>query len=51
MQAPFILIMADLFFATYGEIVLLTKAIAREMYDALIKVVVHTLMEPASNSA
>ena len=43
--------MADLFsiFATYAEIVLLTKA--RKMYDALITVVVHMLIELASNSA
>ena len=44
-----ILIMTDLFFATYDELVLLTKA--WKMHDALIKVVVHILIELASNSA
>ena len=42
-----ILIMTDLFFATYGELVLLTKA--QKMHDALRKVVVlvHILIELA----
>ena len=44
-----ILIMTDLFFATYGELVILTKS--WEMHDALSKVVVHILIELASNSA
>ena len=45
-----ILIMADLFFATYDELVLL--ATSWKMHDALIKVVVHNgiLFELASNS-
>ena len=43
-----ILIMTDLFFATYGELVLLTKA--WKMHDALITVVVHILIELASYS-
>ena len=51
MQEPFIssAIMTDLFFATYDEVVLLTKA--WKMHDALINVVVHILSELASNSA
>ena len=44
-----ILIMTDLFCATYDELVLLTKA--WKIYDALITVVVHILIELASNSA
>ena len=44
-----ILIITDLFFATYGELVLLTKA--WKIHDALIKVVVHMLIQLASNSA
>ena len=46
-----ILIMTDLFFTTYGELVLLTKS--WKMHDALMKVVVHNviLIELASNSA
>ena len=46
-----ILIMADLCFATYDELLLLTKS--WKMHDALIKVVVHNdiLIELASNSA
>ena len=47
-RALHILIMAGLFFATYGELVLLTKA--RKMHDALTKVVVHILIELASNA-
>ena len=43
-----ILSMTNLFFATYDELVLLTKA--WEMHDASIKVVVHILIELASNS-
>ena len=43
MQKPFIsLIMTDLFFATYDELVLLDKA--WNMHDALIKVVVNILL-------
>ena len=41
--------MTDLFFATYDELILLTKA--WKMHDALIKVVVTILLELASNSA
>ena len=50
MQEPFISSgnMTDLFFATYGELVLLTKA--WKMHDALITVVVHILIELASYS-
>ena len=46
-----ILIMTNLFLATYesDEPVLLTKSL--KMQDALIKVVVHILLELASNSA
>ena len=46
-----ILIMTDLFFATYNELVLLTKA--WKMHDAIITVVVHNviLIALASNSA
>ena len=46
-----ILIMTDLFFATYDELVFLTKS--WKMHDALIKVevYVHMLIELASNSA
>ena len=40
--------MTDLFFATYDELILLTKA--WKMHDALIKVVVNILIELASNS-
>ena len=46
-----ILIMADLFFATYDELVLLTWSKAWKMHDALIKVAVHMLIELASNPA
>ena len=55
MQEPFIiiiiniLIMTDLFFATYNEPVLLAKA--WKMHDALVKVIVPILIELASNSA
>ena len=52
MQEPFIiiiLIMTDLFFATYGELTLLAKA--WKVHDGLIQVVVHMLIELASNSA
>ena len=41
--------MADLFFATYDELVLLNKA--WNMHDALIKVVVNMLIELASKRA
>ena len=41
--------MTDLFFATYDELILLTKA--WHMHDALVKVVVNILIELASNSA
>ena len=44
-----ILIMTDLFFATYDELVLLTKA--RKMHGFLNYVVVNILIELASNSA
>ena len=45
-----ILIMTDLFFATYDELILLTTS--WKMHDALIiKFVVHILIELASNSA
>ena len=40
--------MTDLFFVTYDELILLTKA--WKMHDALVKVVVHILIELASNS-
>ena len=40
--------MTDLFFATYDELILLTKA--WKMHDALVKVVVTILIELASNS-
>ena len=40
--------MTDLFFATYDEFILLTKA--WKMHDAIIKVVVNILSELASNS-
>ena len=43
------MIMTDLFFATYGELALLTKA--WKLHDALMKVVVHILIELASYSA
>ena len=51
MQEPFIiiLIMTDLFFATYGELILLTKA--WKLHGPLNYVVVTTLIELASNSA
>ena len=48
-SALHILIMADLFFATYDELELVFLTKARKMYDALIKVVVHVLIELASN--
>ena len=41
--------MTDLFFVTYDELILLTKA--WKMHDALVKVVVNILIELASNSA
>ena len=47
-----ILIMANLFFATYDKLILLTKA--WKMHDAIIKVVAHILIEiieVASNSS
>ena len=37
-----ILIMTHLFFATYGELVILTKT--WQMHDALMKVVVHNVI-------
>ena len=40
--------MTDLFFVTYDELILLTKA--WKMHDALVKVVVNILIELASNS-
>ena len=51
MQAPFISsdIMTDLFFATYDELVLLTKA--WKMHGSLSYIVVYLLIELASNSA
>ena len=50
MQEPFISsdIMTDLFFATYDELVLLTKA--WKMHGSLSYVVVNILIELASNS-
>ena len=41
--------MTDLFFVTYDELILLTKA--WKMHDALVKVVVNILIELAGNSA
>ena len=51
MQEPLISsdIMTDLFFATYDELILLTKA--WKMHDTLVKAVVNILIELASNSA
>ena len=40
--------MTDLFFATYDELILLSKA--WKMHDALIKVVVNILIKLARNS-
>ena len=40
--------MSDLFFVTYDELILLTKA--WKMHDALVKVEVNILIELASNS-
>ena len=46
-----ILIMTDLFFATYDQLVLLTKLKAWETHDTLRKVAVPMLIELVSNSA
>ena len=40
--------MTDLFFATYDDLILLTKV--WKLHDALVEVVVHILIELASNS-
>ena len=48
-RTPHILMMADLFFVTYAELALLTRA--WKMQDALAKVVVHIMIELASNPA
>ena len=48
-QEPHILIMPDLFFATYDELVLLTTA--WKMHGSLSYIVVNILIELASNSA
>ena len=51
MQEPFISsdIMNDLFFATYGELILLTNA--WKMHGSLSHIVVNILIELASNTA
>ena len=45
-RALHVLIVTELFWATYGELILLTKA--WKVHDALIKVVVNILIELAS---
>ena len=48
-RTPHILIMTELFFATYAELILLTKV--WKMHGSLSYIVVNILIELASNSA